>query len=608
MPDQTEPPDLEVNIPIPEGLKVTTEDNPYHILLVSDLAGSDSGTLCGALSDGVVGVTADSLGELMQTARPSLRYKTSDPLASGNVMVEVELTFDSLRAFEPGAVAGQLPATAALLTVRERIVERLRGKLTSDALARSVADAVAADGALTWLKESLAWAPKRVEADASAVDDVLGQLDLGDESSGAPDAPPPKTPVGRLVTAAADGGTSIPAEEASTLRHTLGEIDRRVSIWLTAVLHSPQAQSMEAAWRSLAYLVSQIEFRKGLRLSLLHAPAAQLPERFRTLLIDPVFDDGADAPDLIVVDRRFGNSATDMEMLDELAQHAASLPAVLLGGVSPQFFGLKYAWQMTTLPAITNVLDQWQFAKWKTLRGQRYARSLGLVFGRCLVREPYKRMEGSDLDFAFSERCITDQDFIWANGPVAVACSVASSVAENGWPTAVSGYVHGRVEGFKTATGGKKGDKTFGPSDTKLSQSKIEELGMAGLNAVVGVADHNDVLVWNGMTPAQVRRDDVNALLEVSLPYQLFAARLSTLLLALKPHLSGMSPDKVAAFVRQHIRDWLPFDGEPTPEQVSVQVRPPEKEPGALEMAVTVAPPPSLLPGAVPVVMGYRLG
>ena len=84
---------------------------------------------------------------------------------------------------------------------------------------------------------------------------------------------------------------------------------------------------------------------------MLHAPAAQITDRFRARLIDPVFDEGADAPDLILVDYQFGNGATDLEIIDEFAQHGASLPAVVLAGISPAFFGVKQAWQVQTLPA-----------------------------------------------------------------------------------------------------------------------------------------------------------------------------------------------------------------------------------------------------------------
>ncbi|UCE58249.1 MAG: type VI secretion system contractile sheath large subunit [Phycisphaerales bacterium] len=606
MADKPEPPDLEVDIPVPDGLRVTA-DEPYHILVVSDLAGSEAGTLSGPLATGILPLKADDFDEAMATACPQVNYTLADPLVSGNAMVEVDLRFDSLRSFDPGNLIEQLPAPRSLMRIRESIVQRMRGKLSGPNLTDAVAASVSADSTLSWVTESIKWTPAKPVANDSVVDDVLGQIDLGGEEDDKETSPPPKSPIGAAVAAAAQDGTSMPSEEVAALRRTLKEIDRRVSVWLTAVLHEPKVQSVEAAWRSLAFLVKSMDFRKGLRLSLLHAPRAALMDRFTSLLIDPVFDEGADAPDLIVVDAQFGNAAADLEVLDELAQHGASIPAVVLTGVSTGFFGVKHAWQMPTLPPIQNLFDQYQFAKWRSLRQERYARSLGAVFGRCLLRGSYLPNETADLEFAYDEQCISAKDFVWANGAIAGALTVARSVANTGWPTMMSGYVNGRIEGLPTAQGGKKGDKKFGPTDAALVEEKIEELGAVGINAVIGLRDQDDALFWNGMSAAKAPRNDVNAVLEVSLPYQLFASRLSTLLFALKPSLSGKSSEGVIASVRQHVCDWLPFEGEPSAEQLSVQTRPAEDNPVVMELAVTVTPPQAILPGGVPVVMGYRI-
>lgn len=606
MTDEPIPPDLDVDIPSPTGLHVTTGNQPYHLLLVGDFAGSGSGTVSGPLRDGVVAVTADSLHELMRTACPSVNLKTTDPLAGGNAMVEIPLAFDSFKAFDPRLLIGQITPTKSLAAIRARIVERMHGKATPETLNRAVGQAVQADASLAWLAESMKWTPAAPAASAGAVDDLLGQLDLGDGSAGDTAAVPPKSPIGKAVAAAA--GTGIPAEEASALRRTLAEVDRRLSAWLTAVLHAPPVQSMEAAWRSLAFFVSKIDFRKGVRLSVLHAAPAEFLERVRTKLIDPVFDEGAPAPDVILVDRSFGQTGPEIEALDELAQHAASLPAVVIVGASPQFFGVKYGWQMPTLPAMRNHFDQWQFAKWRTLRAEGYARALGVVVGRGLLRPPHSRGEAAALEFAYAEPCIAEQDLVWANGSIVAGCAIAASVAESGWPTGMSGYVHGRVEGFQSCQGGKKGDKKFGPSDVVLQPDKIEEIGMVGVNVVACPRDLEEVLVWNGMTAAYAPADGVSALLEVTLPYQLFARRLSGLLFSLKPLLSSRHPDRVVPIVTQHVRDWVSFGGQPTPEQLSVQARPAEDDPTKLELAVTVTPPPQVLPGEIPVVMGYRIG
>ena len=223
------PPDLEVDIPVPQGLRVTTEQ-PYHILVVSDLAGTDSGAVSGPMAEGVVSVTADTFDEVMAAACPTVEFTLADPLTPGSVMVALRLPFDSLPAFDPKRLVKQIPATQALTDVRENLVARLRGKLSSDALTESVAKAAAESAALAWLVDALRWTAAPLPDDPGAVDDLLGQIDFGDEPADpAPASPPPKTGIGAVVAAAADTGSAVPSEEAAAVRRAVTEIDRRVS-------------------------------------------------------------------------------------------------------------------------------------------------------------------------------------------------------------------------------------------------------------------------------------------------------------------------------------------------------------------------------------------
>lgn len=603
MTDEPNPPELDVDFPLPDGLKVTT-NRPYRILYVADLAGGDAGTLSGPLAEGVVDVSADNFDALLAAARPAVSLKLADPTAPGNVLTELQLQFDSLKAFQPQVVLQQIPAGRALLDARQNIVARLRGKASAPQLADTIQRAVSASPQLAWLADSLRWTPSAAPPPDSVVDNLLGQFDLGEESA-QPPAKPPKTPLGAVVSAAATSGApQIPAEEASALRRTLAQIDQRATAWLNAVLHAAPVQRTESAWRALSFLVAHMDFRKGLRLAVLHAHTKELTQRLVAQVIDPVFDQGAEAPDLLIVDALFGNSAPDIEILDELAQHAASLPVVALTGVSAEFFGVKNTWQVPTLPALVSHFDRWQFAKWKTLRGQPYARALGVVFGRGLLRAPYGGTAADDLEFNYREECISDKDFVWASGAVVAACTIARSQAEIGWPTGMVG----RLEGFTTGVGGKKGDKQFGPADTQMPFEKGQEMAIAGINAVLNESHGDNILICNGFSAARPARAEGYALLEVSLPYRLFASRMSSLLLDLKPSLTGLSQEKLAAFALAHVRDWLTVaDIAPEEQQISVQARPLDDDPNSLQLAVTVTPPPRILPGGVPVVLGYRV-
>lgn len=604
MNDSQTPPDIEVDFPSPSGLKVTREQ-PYYILVVGDFAGV-SGRVSGSMADGVSFISARTFDEVMGAASPQVTFTAANPLDSRGGMIEIALRFDSLKAFHPQELVQQVAATSAMTALRGQLTDRLHGKISTAGLKTAVDRAVGNDASLNWLVASLAWTPGSA-ASKAAVDDILGQLDLGGDGSAEPSpSKPPRSSLANAVAAAAQAGAEVPPEEASALRKTIAEIDRRLTVWLNFLLHSPQVQGIESAWRSLAFLVSHTDFRQGVRIGVLHVPPADRLARFREKVIDPVFDQGESAPDLIVVDATHGSAASDLEALDEWAQHGASLPAVVIAGIGAPFFGVKNAWQMPTLPPLVNLMDQWQFAKWKTLRQQGYARYLAPVLGRGLLRPHYSRGETTEGAFAFVEDVQADKDLPWIGGPLVAACAVARSFADTGWPAAMAGLVHGRVEGFALAKGGPKGEKTFGPSDVILAQQKIDELAIAGVNAALALRDTSDLIVYNGLTAARPNRMDAQALLEVSLPYQLFATRLSALLFRLKPHLSGLSAERIPKFVTDHARDWLGLSGE-VGEAIRVQTRPAENDPKTLDLAVTITPPTNILPGGIPVVMGYRI-
>lgn len=604
MSDSSLPPDVGVDFPFPEGLRVTRE-RPFHMLLLADFAGSEQGRLDGPLVDTGVGVSADSFDEVLAAAQPAVAFTVVDPLIPGGPMAEVALTFRTMQDFRPERIAEQLAATRPLHAARELLVQRLLGKLTADVLTAKVSELASAHAVLGWLPDALSTG-SAAEA-AQNVDALLDQFDLGGEEPSAAEsaAAPPKSGVGALVAAAAGaGGMKIPAAEASSLRRALAKLDQQCGTWLNLVLHTPAVQRLESTWRSVALLVSKLDFRAGIRLQLLHAPRAHLADRLVAKVIDPVFDEGAQAPDVLLVDEQFGNTPADLEALDELAQHAASLPLVVLAGVGAAFFGSKHAWQVPALPAFHNHMDQWQFAKYKTLRDQPYARFLGLIFGRALLRAPYVPARDGDLSFAFREDCVGERDLLWASGPIIAACTLSASFAESGWPTGLVG----RVDGFANCRGGPKGDKPLGPADTALSMERAQELAAVGLNAIIGYEEETRVVLCNGFSAARPARPEGGAILEISLPYQLFASRLSTLLLDLRPHLTRLDTEKLVAVVLTHVRDWLTVaDITPDEQQISVQARPVEGAADGVELAVTVTAPPRVLPGGVPVVVGYRV-
>src|SRR5687768_6830949 len=57
-----------------------------------------------------------------------------------------------------------------------------------------------------------------------------------------------------------------PRVDKDRIQHLIGELDRRLSAQVDAILHHPAVQHLESAWRGLKHLVERVDFRENIRL------------------------------------------------------------------------------------------------------------------------------------------------------------------------------------------------------------------------------------------------------------------------------------------------------------------------------------------------------
>ena len=53
--------------------------------------------------------------------------------------------------------------------------------------------------------------------------------------------------------------------DKAVLDNQIAEIDRRISLQLDEILHTPEFQKMESTWRSLKFLVDRTDFRRNVQ-------------------------------------------------------------------------------------------------------------------------------------------------------------------------------------------------------------------------------------------------------------------------------------------------------------------------------------------------------
>jgi len=114
-------------------------------------------------------------------------------------------------------------------------------------------------------------------ADTTAVDSLIDQLDLDHEYMDLY-----RKGLAGLVQKAAGLDLNKVTINKQVVDDFIAEIDQQLSAQVNEILHNEQFQKLEAAWRSLWYLVDNTEFRQNIRIEVLNASKDALLEDFRT--------------------------------------------------------------------------------------------------------------------------------------------------------------------------------------------------------------------------------------------------------------------------------------------------------------------------------------
>lgn len=261
----------------------------------------------------------------------------------------------------------------------------------------------------------------------AATADAVGRL-LGKAPAASP-APAPANPIDALIHSIV--APHITREDAAeTAAYTAG-VDAAIAEQMRTLLHTPAFQSLEAAWRGAAWLVSRLELDERLQVHLLDVTRDELladivsaqGELTRTGFHRAVIDRWRNVPgepgwSALVALFDFGRAATDVGLLAALGLVAASASAPLLGG------------------AVREVAEEDRRPEgWDALRRSEAGAWIGLGAPRVLLRLPYGRHTDPVETFAFEE--ITGEprsgELLWGTASLGLALLVGRAFTARGW-------------------------------------------------------------------------------------------------------------------------------------------------------------------------------
>ncbi|EXU76631.1 MULTISPECIES: type VI secretion system contractile sheath large subunit [Erwinia] len=391
------------------------------------------------------------------------------------------------------------------------------------------------------------------------------------------------------------------AEDAyKNIARFIAEIDRKLSEQINLILHHPEFQALESAWRGLHYLVYNTETDEKLKLRFMDISKDDLRrnmKRYKGIAWDqsPLFKQiyeeeygqlGGEPYGCLVADYFFDHTAPDVDLLSSIGKVAASAHVPFITGASPSVLQMD-SWQELANPRdLTKIFTQnLEYAAWNSLRQSEDSRYIGLAMPRFLARLPYGIRTNPVDHFNFEET--TDgadhSKYVWSNAAYAMAVNINRSFKHYGWCTLIRGVESGGVvEGlpchtFPTDDGGI--DMKC-PTEIAISDRREAELAKNGFIPLIH-RKNTDYAAFIGaqslQKPAEYYDPDAtaNANLSARLPYMFACSRFAH-------YLKCIVRDKIGTFKeRDEMQRWLNnwvmnyVDGDPANSSFETKARRP---------------------------------
>lgn len=388
-------------------------------------------------------------------------------------------------------------------------------------------------------------------------------------------------------------------DSINSINAIIAEIDLKLTQQVNHILHHPDFQQLEGAWRGLHYLVSNTETDEMLKIRFMPLAKKELSKTIKKYkgtawdqspLFKKVYEEefgqlGGEPYGCLVGDYAFSHAPQDVEILQGMAQIAAAAHAPFIAGADPASMQMD-SWQELTNPRdLTKIFSTPEYAAWRSLRESDDARYLGLAMPRFLARLPYgaKTEPVEEFDFEEDMEGADSSKYTWANSAYAMGININTAFKQYGWCTRIRGVESGgAVEGlpvhsFPSDDGGV--DMKC-PTEIAISDRREAELAKNGFMPLIH-RKNSDFAAFIGaqslQQPAQFDDPDATANAELSarLPYLFASCRFAH-------YLKCIVRDKVGSFKeRADMEKWLNnwilqyVDGDPSNSTEEVKARKP---------------------------------
>jgi type VI secretion system protein ImpC len=262
-----------------------------------------------------------------------------------------------------------------------------------------------------------------------------------------------------LAAQALEKSTLISGDVIESINAMIAAIDKKLSEQVNAIMHHPDFQQLESAWRGLHHLVNNTETDEMLKIRVMNISKKELHKTLRKFKgtnwdQSPIFKRlyeeefgqlGGEPYGCLVGDYFFDHQAPDVELLGEMSKISAAIHAPFISGAGSSLMGMD-SWQELSNPRdLTKIFTTPDYAAWRSLRESEDARYLGLTLPRFLARQPYGAKSNPVEEFDFEEDTAGagSEKYTWANAAYAMAVNINRSFKMYGWCSRIRGIESG---------------------------------------------------------------------------------------------------------------------------------------------------------------------
>ncbi|MEG0025118.1 MAG: type VI secretion system contractile sheath large subunit [Akkermansia sp.] len=267
--------------------------------------------------------------------------------------------------------------------------------------------------------------------------------------------------VGTLATQALGKANLVSDDVISTVEGMIAELDKKLSAQMNLILHNPNLQKLESAWRGLKYLVSNTETDQKLKVKVFNISKNELAKtlkKFKGAAWDqsPIFkklyenefgSPGGEPFGSFIADYYFSHLPKDVEILKGMAQICAAAHCPLISAADPAVMNMD-SWQELSNPRdLTKIFQTPEYAAWRSFRESEDSRYIALTMPRVLSRLPYGANTSPVEGFAFEEETGAGDNsaYSWMNAAYAMGVNINRSFKTYGWCASIRGVESGGV-------------------------------------------------------------------------------------------------------------------------------------------------------------------